>query len=318
MVSSTLTAIALVWTFGQHAVPAALSTMQAIPAEEDLVDPATTRPDVIEPPAVAIDPAITPVAEPVAQIKETADTISETTTPVADPTVTDPIPPRPLSEPVRKEVTTLPPSIQPRRYQEVQARVPAGSTEMMTRHVEGTNGYRVFLERARTSLSSAKTASGRFTQANADGSIYGGAFALSRPGKLRFDYDDPVPVLIVSDGTTVAMEDSELETIDRIPLGATPLGLILNDDLRFTDDVIVNSVIEREAGYEITVEDATGEMPGTLTMLFDKSSNALSGWRAVDAELNMTRVSLSDVETNQRINPRQFILRDAEDEEDER
>ncbi|MEO1643219.1 MAG: outer-membrane lipoprotein carrier protein LolA [Pseudomonadota bacterium] len=318
MVTSTLTAIALVWTFGQHAVPAALSTLQAIPAEEELVDPTTTRPDVIEPPAIAIYPAMTPVTEPTAAAKQATETISETTAPIADPTITDPIPPRPLSEPVRKELNTLPPSIQPRRYQEVQARVPAGSTEMMTRHIEGTNGYAVFIERARTSLSSAKTASGRFTQANADGSIYGGTFALSRPGKLRFDYDAPVPVLIVSDGTTVAMEDSELETIDRIPLGATPLGLILDDDLRSTDDIIINSVIERETGFEITVEDATGEMAGTLTMLFDKTSNALTGWRTVDAELNMTRVSLSDVETNQRINPRQFILRDAEDEEDER
>ncbi|MEM1391314.1 MAG: outer membrane lipoprotein carrier protein LolA, partial [Pseudomonadota bacterium] len=95
-------------------------------------------------------------------------------------------------------------------------------------------------------------------------------------------------------------------------------GLILNDDLAVTDDIIVNGVIERDITFEIIVEDATGEMPGTLTMVFSQDSDELIGWRAVDAEQSVTRVSLLEVETNTKINPRQFILRDAEDEEDER
>lgn len=328
MVQSALTAIALVWTFGQQAAPIALATMQAMPSEAELVDPATTKPDVL-PPA---DPAAKEKAQPLLkevdpidqgtpdlQLPPELDEMKEELEqPRRDRTVTDPIRPQPQSEPVRKQIETLPPTIQPPQYRESQAELPVSSTEMMTRHVEGTNGYRTFIERARQSLASAKTASGRFTQANADGSIYGGSFALSRPGKLRFDYDDPVPVLIVSDGTTVAMEDSELETIDRIPLGTTPLGLILDDDLVVTEDINVTNVIERQNGFEVTVEDATGEMPGNLTMIFDKADNALTGWRAVDGELNTTRVALSEVETNKRINPRQFILRDADDEEEER
>lgn len=332
MVQPAVTALALIFMLGHEAVPVVMSTLQAMPSEAELVDPATRSPEVTEPadPA-AVDPVaplmkqveIKPVEQGTPDVQmppkpQPQPVQAETDRPVMDPTVTDPIPPSPLSEPVRKQIDTLPPSIQPRQYKEVQARLPETSLEMMKRHVKGTNGHSVFLERARQSLAAAKTAQGRFTQANADGSIYGGTFALSRPGKLRFDYDAPVPVLIVSDGTTVAMEDSELETIDRIPLGATPLGLILDDDLRVTDDIIVQDVIEGEKTFEVTVIDATGEMPGTLTMKFDIASNALIGWRAVDAELNATRVTLIDVETNKRINPRQFILRDAEDEEDER
>lgn len=328
MIQPALTAIALIWTFGQQAAPIAMSSLQAMPSEAELVDPATTQPEVVQP----ADPAAKEIMQPIVQealpIDQGTPDVQmppqkkpakvETTRPVVDTTVTDPIPTRPQSEPVRKQITTLPPSIQPPEYREVQERLPEASTQTMIRQVEGTDSYNVLLERARQSLASAKTAQGRFTQANADGSIYGGSFALSRPGKLRFDYDAPVPVLIVSDGTTVAMEDSELETVDRIPLGATPLGLILDDDLKITEDIIVQDVLELAATYEVTVEDATGEMPGSLTMKFDKASNALIGWRAIDAELNATQVALSDVETNKRINPRQFILRDAEDEEDER
>lgn len=175
------------------------------------------------------------------------------------------------------------------------------------------------LERARATLASTKSASGRFTQRNSDYSIMEGSFALRRPGRVRFDYDDPVPVLIVSDGTTVAMEDSELETVDRVPLSSTPLGLILDDQLDFADsDIEIVSVSEDVGLVSITVRDATGELDGELTMLFDAEAFEFLGWIATDSDLQTTQVSLSEVDINSRIDPRLFRLDDPEDEEDER
>nr|WP_083332671.1 outer membrane lipoprotein carrier protein LolA [Hyphomonas sp. Mor2] len=169
-----------------------------------------------------------------------------------------------------------------------------------------------------TALSSARTATGNFAQTNADGSVMTGTFALSRPGRMRFDYDDPTPILIVSDGTTVAMEDSELETVDRVPIGATPLGLILSTDLQFDEDVEVLSVMRNADRVGVRVSDATGELEGTLTMVFDAESYDLLGWLAMDGNLQTTVVDLVDVETNVRVDPRLFRLDEAEDEEDER
>ena len=167
-------------------------------------------------------------------------------------------------------------------------------------------------------LSAAKTAKGNFIQTNPDGSITTGTFALNRPGRMRFDYDDPTPVLIVSDGTTVAMEDSELETVDRVPIGATPLGLILSTDLNVDEDVDVLSVMQSADRYGVRVEDASGELEGTLTIVFDKVSYELLGWLTTDGNLRTTVVDLTDVETNVRVDPRLFRLDDAEDEEEER
>ena len=167
-------------------------------------------------------------------------------------------------------------------------------------------------------LSAAKTAKGNFIQTNPDGSITTGTFALNRPGRMRFDYDDPTPVLIVSDGTTVAMEDSELETVDRVPIGATPLGLILSTDLNVDEDVDVLSVMQSADRFGVRVEDASGELEGTLTIVFDKVSYELLGWLTTDGNLRTTVVDLTDVETNVRVDPRLFRLDDAEDEEEER
>ena len=171
---------------------------------------------------------------------------------------------------------------------------------------------------ASAALSDAKTAKGRFFQTNVDGSVVTGTFALNRPGRMRFEYDAPTPVLIVSDGTTVAMEDTDLETVDRVPIGTTPLGLILSTQLNVDQDVNVLSVMQNSERIGIRVSDADSEMEGTLTMVFDKETYALLGWLAVDGNLQTPVVDLVDVETNIRIDPRMFRLNEDDDEEDER
>ena len=176
----------------------------------------------------------------------------------------------------------------------------------------------IILTAASDALAAAKTARGTFRQSNADGSIVSGTFALNRPGRMRFDYDDPTPILIVSDGTTVAMEDSELETVDRVPIGATPLNLILSTDLNVDQEVEVLGIVQNEERIGIRVSDATGELEGTLTMVFDKVSYDLLGWLAVDGNLQTTVVDLVNVETNVSVDPRLFRLNEAEDEDEER
>lgn len=174
------------------------------------------------------------------------------------------------------------------------------------------------LESVSAALTDAKTAKGQFIQTNIDGSISTGSFALNRPGRVRFEYDDPTPVLIVSDGATVAIEDKDLETVDRVPIGSTPLGLILSPRLDVNDDVEILSVSQNTDRIGVRVSDATGELEGTLTMVFDKTSYDLLGWLAVDGNLQTTVVDLVNIETNVRVDPRLFRLNEDDDEDDER
>lgn len=165
-------------------------------------------------------------------------------------------------------------------------------------------------------LTKVKTARGDFTQMSADYSITSGTFALRRPGRVRFDYNDPTPVLIVANGTTVAIQDSDLETTDRVPLGSTPLGILLDDDLDFDAETNVVDVARYDGMLGVTVEDPAGEMDGTLTLLFRDSDRELLGWRATDSGGGVTSVELANVEYGKRINPRLFIMDDFEDEDD--
>ena len=169
------------------------------------------------------------------------------------------------------------------------------------------------LNRASTALAKVKTASGTFEQLSPDYSESTGRFALSRPGKVRFEYDDPSPLLVVSDGTTVGLQDSELETTDRVPLGTTPLALLLDDDIDFATEADVLDVTNRNGRVEITLRDKSGEVDGTLTLVMQESDMSLTGWHTLDSGGNLTQVQLTDVSYGQRLNPRLFVLKDFDE-----
>ncbi|MEO0982298.1 MAG: outer membrane lipoprotein carrier protein LolA [Pseudomonadota bacterium] len=171
---------------------------------------------------------------------------------------------------------------------------------------------------AAEALSAVGTAKGRFIQIAPDFSMTEGDFALRRPGRVRFDYDEPAPLLIVADGATVAIEDRDLETLDRVPLGATPLDIILDDDLDFDSEAEVTEVRRANGFVAVTLRDLSEEADGLLTLVFEEESYDLVMWRTLDAAGGITSVELADVETNVRINPRLFRIEDPEDEDDRR
>ncbi|MEM0986247.1 MAG: outer-membrane lipoprotein carrier protein LolA [Pseudomonadota bacterium] len=176
---------------------------------------------------------------------------------------------------------------------------------------------RAILKAAAGALGSVETARGRFSQLDPTGTRADGTFALQRPGRMRFDYDDPVPILIAADGATVAVRDDELETVDRVPLAATPLNLLLDDRLDFETEAEVLRVIKANGQVAITMRDRTGESDGELTLFLDSASYDLMGWRTLDGNDRLTFVELRDVDTGIRLNPRLFIIEEFDEDEDD-
>lgn len=166
------------------------------------------------------------------------------------------------------------------------------------------------LARIDAALNGTQSFSGRFSQYGADGSFAEGNIYLKRPGKLRFEYDAPNPLLIVSDGVTFAQQDRALETIDRVPLSATPLDFFLKSNVNMANDTEVVSLIKVSNQMRVTARDGSGEMDGNITLVFSLPSMALQEWVIEDSFGGRTRVTLSDLKYNQSINPRMFILRD--------
>ncbi|MHA7898915.1 MAG: LolA family protein [Henriciella sp.] len=315
MLVGMVSTIALVLAFGPQLQVSPTDPDRSVPQKELLKD--AIEEDVSEIEELIIDTPAPAQSEPDNEVDadSESDAMTDGSNEVTDaaPIESEPAPLEPMDA-VETEVIETAPDIDTPSVDTAPAAETATARRGDVLEAEWPN----VIGSASSALAAAKTARGKFIQTNADGSVVTGSFALNRPGRMRFDYDDPTPVLIVSDGTTVAMEDSELETVDRVPIGATPLGLILATELDVDNDVEVLSVLENEERIGIRVQDASGELDGTLTMVFDKTSYDLLGWLAVDGNLQTTVVDLLDVETNIRIDPRLFRLDEDEDEEDER
>src|SRR6267378_647557 len=77
---------------------------------------------------------------------------------------------------------------------------------------------RATLEKVNNYFNSVTTLVGKFVQVGPDGNKTEGLFYMQKPGKIRFEYDPPSPIELISDGDTVAVRDRKLATQDIYPL----------------------------------------------------------------------------------------------------
>src|SRR6478736_1154588 len=103
-----------------------------------------------------------------------------------------------------------------------------------------------------TYLSSLQTLVGNFVQVGPDGSKTKGDFYIQKPGKVRFEYDDPSQIAIVADGSSLAVRDRKLATQDIYPLSQTPLRFLLSDRIDLLKDTNVVNVTADDVFISVT------------------------------------------------------------------
>ena len=80
-------------------------------------------------------------------------------------------------------------------------------------------------------LNSITTLKSNFLQSASTGERSGGVLFLDRPGKMRVQYDEPSPILLVSDGSYVIYVEKNLEQISHFPIAQTPLRVLIEKDV---------------------------------------------------------------------------------------
>ncbi len=152
------------------------------------------------------------------------------------------------------------------------------------------------IAKATAYLQALGTASGRFQQTDFRGRVTQGNWFLARPGKMRFEYDPPSSLLIVSDGNQVKMWDPRLQSLDSYPLSETPLSLFLARQIRFDLGVIITQVTSNGTGFTLKARDRRKQVEGFVTLGFNQApdgSVALREWTVVDQQGRPTTVQLT-------------------------
>lgn len=189
------------------------------------------------------------------------------------------------------------------------AQAPSGKSQYMAPFTDPAN-VRADLARIDASMNATNSFQGDFMQIAANGAVTTGKIWLQRPGKVRFEYDAPSPLLIVSDGVTLVQNDRQLETFDRVPLSATPLNYFLKENINLAEDTEVIGLQKPPGQWIVTARDGSGQQEGAIMLIFDSETLALQTWIISDDFGGATRVQLSNLQYNGRIDPRKFILRE--------
>lgn len=155
---------------------------------------------------------------------------------------------------------------------------------------------RALVERIETYLNGIATMQARFVQRAAGGGQATGAIYVQRPGKLRVEYDPPVPLLIVSTGVLLILFDSELNQVTHLPIEASPASVLIRDAVALGKDVEVLSLARADGMVQVTLRDegTLGFGEGQITLIFSEEPFELRRWTVVDAEGQTTEVSLLD------------------------
>ena len=77
-------------------------------------------------------------------------------------------------------------------------------------------------------LKAVDTMTAAFSQTNRRGQTLNGTLTMKRPGKVRFQYEKGVPLLVVGDGKALTMIDYQVRQVSRWPIGGSPLAVLLD------------------------------------------------------------------------------------------
>lgn len=166
------------------------------------------------------------------------------------------------------------------------------------------------LKRVEQYLSKLTTIVADFNQTAPDGSLTGGRFLMERPGKMRWQYNPPTPILIVSNGSELVFYDYELEQVSTIPLDSTIIGFMAREHISFDDTVGVIDFEEENGVIRVSLAQRKSPDEGTLMMEFSDKPLLLRNMIITDATQQVTSVALNNARFGVPIEPELFVFRD--------
>ncbi|MBM3618369.1 MAG: outer membrane lipoprotein carrier protein LolA [Alphaproteobacteria bacterium] len=160
-------------------------------------------------------------------------------------------------------------------------------------------------------LSGLTTILADFVQIAPDGSLVSGKFYLQRPGKMRWQYEPPTPILMVADGRHLIFYDYELDQTSYIPLQDTLAGFLARKDIKFGKDVVITAIEEGAGTLRLTMVQKSKPKDGSLTLEFATEPLQLRNMLVFDATGQQTTVALNNARYGVPLDAKLFIFDDT-------
>jgi outer membrane lipoprotein-sorting protein len=166
------------------------------------------------------------------------------------------------------------------------------------------------LARVQDYLNNIHTLQSRFEQISGEGGIATGTIYISRPGKMRVEYDPPVPILLVATEGRIWYYDKKLEEVSFFDLKDTPAWFLLQDNVRFGGDITVNDLERDPNVLRVTVTETKNPDLGKATLVLSDHPLELRKWQILDAQRKNVTVTLDDPHYGPPLSPNLFYWTD--------
>ena len=154
------------------------------------------------------------------------------------------------------------------------------------------------LDQAVEALRAIGTMRADFIQTDRNGQRVKGVLTLKQPGKLRFEYEKGVNMLIVADGGSLTLIDYEVNQVQRWPIKNSPLGALLDPRRDLAQYGTLQPTLSPDV-VSVEVKDPKRPEYGIITLIFVKKASAPGGlelvsWVALDSQNQRTTIRLTN------------------------
>ena len=166
---------------------------------------------------------------------------------------------------------------------------------------------RADLRRIEAKVNSFRTLRTRFRQISPGGRIGRGDIFIQRPGQMRIQFDRRDLVLLTSRLWLIVLQGKHGEP-QHFPLNSTPAGILVRSKINFDRDIRVTRVHRADGQILVTVVRPEAARQGQMTLAFDRDTLDLTGWTVIDAQGQLTQVTLSETQLDVALEPSLFQL----------
>ncbi len=163
------------------------------------------------------------------------------------------------------------------------------------------------ISKAENWFNSIKTYQAKFTQTSSDGSHATGKFSMRRPYLSRFEYDDPIPLTLITTKIWLHVDEEDRREVTSYPVSETPLALMLADPVRFRGQGFSTKSSTRDGIVSIIIEQQDGEAAGKVVMEFTAAPFALRRWIVTDANGITTAILLTNPKKGITLSNKLFV-----------
>ena len=173
-------------------------------------------------------------------------------------------------------------------------------------HAQSADISPEMIKKIETYMGDITTLRADFVQISSDGGAAEGKLYMQRPGKMRFEYNPPAQILLVSTGHDFIYYDKEINAPTYFDIDETPAGIILAENVSLTDKVKVVDYSRTAETIRVELVRKSDPGAGSVTLVFAEKPMQLRQWIVTDPTGIETTVTLFNTEEGVSLDPELF------------